>query len=376
MTLEADVQQGWHSAIVEMIDLDLSPITGDAQDVFYFTNQIKPDDTKIQWQGNTYEPIPIIAAGYEKSTTGQIAQPTLMVANVLGTFSQVINPLDDLVGAKVTRRRTLGKYLDGEPEADPLQEFPIDVFFVERKVQETSMLITWQLSSVLDLEGLKLPRRIITQNYCQWKYRSSECSYTGGILYGGDDRHIDTTGLSAPGAAVINSGKLAETRKKQQLDALDVRNAAINTKNQQCETFVLLETRYNSSTDYVGEGVAEWDGVIVTLGEVYRQGIQRSSTNTKYSTTKLYEIQRWGIDPTACSIATAALATANANLVTAENNLTAAQSAYTAAMTALPADDSLRPLDVCGKRLNSCKLRFPYSPLPFGGFPGANTIRR
>jgi lambda family phage minor tail protein L len=32
-----------------------------------------------------------------------------------------------------------------------------------------------------------LPRRIITQNYCQWKYRSSECGYTGGAVAKVDD---------------------------------------------------------------------------------------------------------------------------------------------------------------------------------------------
>ena len=54
MTLEADVQKGWHDAIVELFDLDLEPITGDAQDKFYFTNQLQPDDNKIVWQGRTY----------------------------------------------------------------------------------------------------------------------------------------------------------------------------------------------------------------------------------------------------------------------------------------------------------------------------------
>ena len=128
-----------------------------------------------------------MAAGYEKNTTGQIAQPSLTVANVLGTFTQVISSLDDLVGAKVTRRRTLGKYLDGQPEADSTQEFPLDVFFIERKTAENALTITWQLASVLDLEGLLLPKRIITQNYCQWKYRSSECGYTGGPVAESDD---------------------------------------------------------------------------------------------------------------------------------------------------------------------------------------------
>lgn len=380
MTLEADVQQGWHDAIVEMIDLDLSTITGNAEDIFYFTNQVKPDDTKIQWKGNIYEPLPLVADGYEKSTTGQIAQPTLTVANVLGTFTQIIGELDDLVGGKVTRRRTLGKYLDGEPEADTLQEFPIDVFFIERKTQENAMIISWQLASVLDLEGLKLPRRIITQNYCQWRYRGSECGFTGPILYGSNDREINTAGQSAEAVAVINAGRLAVQREQEEYVALDVRNAAINIKNQQCEAFVLLETRYDDDDNFATADTAFWDGVDVGFSNVYRQGRQvdynRSGEASRSLTTFLYEVQEWGVSATACSIATAELATAEANLTTAINNATAAENAQAVAMAALPANDPLHLFDVCGKRVTSCRLRFPYASLPYGGFPGANTVRQ
>jgi len=63
MTLETDVQKNWHDGIVEMFDLDLSVITNDSNDKFYFTNQLKPDNTKVQWKGNTYDPLPIISAG-------------------------------------------------------------------------------------------------------------------------------------------------------------------------------------------------------------------------------------------------------------------------------------------------------------------------
>jgi lambda family phage minor tail protein L len=199
MTLINDVQKNWHDGIVEMFDLDLSVITGDPNDKFYFTNQIKPDSAKIQWKGNIYEPLPLLSAGYEKTTAGQIPQPSLTVANVLGTFTEVINSLDDLVGGKVTRRRTLGKYLDGEPGADSTQEFPIDIFFIERKTEETALSITWQLSSVLDLEGVLLPRRVITQNFCQWQYRSSECGYTGGAVADASDRPTGNINLDVCG---------------------------------------------------------------------------------------------------------------------------------------------------------------------------------
>jgi len=180
MTLRADAQKNWHDGLVEMFDFDLSSVTGDVNDVFYFTNQLKPDNTKIVWQGRTYDPLPILSTGYEKTTAGQIPQPSLTVANVLGTLTQAVNSYGDMVGAKVTRRRTLGKYLDGEPAADPTQEFPVDVYYIEQKTSENAIAITWTLVSTLDLEGLQLPKRIITQNHCQWRYRSSECGYTGG----------------------------------------------------------------------------------------------------------------------------------------------------------------------------------------------------
>ena len=107
---------------------------------------------------------------------------------------------------------------------------------------------------------------------------------------------------------------------------------------------------------------------MVTLGTVYRQGRQVAGG--------FYEIERWGISAGACSTATAQLATAEANLVTAESNVTTAQAALAAANAALPLGDPLRLLDVCGKRVDSCKLRFSYTSLPFGGFPGANTVRQ
>ena len=234
MTLEADIQQGWHDAIVEMFDIDLSPITNDPADIYYFTNQLKEDSTKVQWKGNIYEPLPILAAGYDRNTNGQVAQPSLTVANVLGTFSQVVKSFDDLVGAKVTRRRTLQKYLDGSPQADTLQEFQIDIFYIERKTQETALSITWQLSSILDLEGVRLPRRVITQNLCLWKYRSSECGYTGAPVFNSRDQTISTDGQSAEAVTVINAWRLREQRKTELRTATEFRNQAAGNKEATC----------------------------------------------------------------------------------------------------------------------------------------------
>ena len=158
MTIQADIGQSWHDAIIELFELDLSGITGTAGDKYYFTANLMPDNSKVQWKGNIYEPLPIEASGFERTTNGQIPQPELTVANVLGTLASVVNSLDDLVGARVTRRRTLLKYLDTGTSPDSTQEFPDDIFYIERKIAESSITITWSLASKIDLEGLQLPK--------------------------------------------------------------------------------------------------------------------------------------------------------------------------------------------------------------------------
>ena len=377
--LETDIQKGWHDAIVEMYDIDLSPITGDAGDVFYFTNQLKEDDTRIQWKGNIYDALPIISAGYELNTTGQIAQPTLTVANIFGTFTEIIDSYDDLVGAKITRRRTFAKYLDGEPLADTLQEFPVDVFYIERKTQETALTITWQLGSVMDLEGLQLPRRVITQNHCLWRYRSSECGYVGAPVFNVNDQLITTTGQSAQAIAVINGYALNEQRYNEKTSASNVRNAALATQSASCALYNLLEARYDSnnrvSVANDNETTALWDGSPVVLGLTYRQGKQRESVVFLFLDATSYEIERWGYNAAGCSAATTALAAADAALATATANYTASTIALTNALAALPANDPLRTMDVCGKRIKSCQSRFPRQSIPFGAFPGANLSR-
>jgi lambda family phage minor tail protein L len=390
MTLEADVQQGWHDAIVEMFDVDLSPITNDPADIYYFTNQLKEDGTKVQWKGNIYEPLPILAAGYDKNTNGQIAQPSLTVANVLGTFTQVVRSFDDLVGGKVTRRRTLQKYLDGSPQADTLQEFPVDIFYIERKTQETALAITWQLTSILDLEGVRLPRRVITQNLCLWKYRSSECGYTGAPVFNSRDEVISTAGQTAQGVTVINAWYLREQRKAELRNATAARNQSAGAKEAACQPFTLLERRYSTFPveNYVlklpaggaNAFIGYFDGAIVPIGQTYRQGRRITSAESTIDVIFaffdiFYEIELWGFDAAACTAATNALTVADANFTTAQNNFNSAEAALSAAIAALPANDPLKFADICGKRVSSCTLRFPEQSLPFGGFPGANLTR-
>ena len=53
------------------------------------------------------------------------------------------------------------------------------------------------MASKIDLEGLQIPRRIVTQNYCVWKYRGTECGYDGPPLANDRDGPLAGDGYAA-----------------------------------------------------------------------------------------------------------------------------------------------------------------------------------
>lgn len=188
MTIYADVQRLEPGAKVDLFELDASAITGSALDVLRFHGYQQVGT--ITWQGKVYSPWPIEATGFALDPQ-QPPMPMLSVGNVDGSITALCLNYQDMVGALLTRHRTLGQYLDGQPGADPTQEFPPDRWFLERKASETKVLVQWELSSALDFSQQQLPARLIVANTCTWLsrggYRGPYCGYTGAPVAKADD---------------------------------------------------------------------------------------------------------------------------------------------------------------------------------------------
>ena len=182
MTISTDIQKLSPSALIELFELDLTTRGGGIFRFHAGTNELSQP---VVWKGQQYTPMPVEVDGFDISGRGQLPRPKLRVANIDGVVSQALLE-DDLAGVKVTRRRTFARYLDavnfpgGNPTADPTAEFPLDIFFIDRKSAETKAVVEFELASSFDVMGVKLPRRQIVQNACAWGYRSPECGYTGG----------------------------------------------------------------------------------------------------------------------------------------------------------------------------------------------------
>lgn len=155
--------------VVHLFDLDLTDLGGS---VSYFTPEIEdPDAPVINWRENEYIPLPISAEGFELSSTGQFPRPKITLANVLGTLKSEMEQYNNLVGATVTRWRTFAKHLDDGADPDPDIYFPPDVYRIDRKANETPIFVEFELASVIDQQGVYLPRRQILRNTCTHIYR-------------------------------------------------------------------------------------------------------------------------------------------------------------------------------------------------------------
>ena len=177
-----EIQNLSPSAIIEMFVLEIGASENEWVYFHAGTNQLSKD---IVWQGQKYMALPIEASGFDISSQGTLPRPKLTIENIQGMFSALIRQYDDLIGARLIRKRTFAKYMDavnfpdGNPTADPNVSFPDDIWYIDKKEQETKYSIQWELASAFDLQGVQLPRRQIIQNYCQWIYRSAECTYDG-----------------------------------------------------------------------------------------------------------------------------------------------------------------------------------------------------
>lgn len=197
---------------------------------------------QIIWQGKRYIPFPIYTEGFEIKARGTLPKPKLTLSNQIQNedydnyFKQVknaIKSLDDIIGVKVTRKRTFLKYLDAinfksnggiindenfTIDPDPFAELPSDIYYIDRKLRENRFILEYELSSILDLENLKLPLRTMYADSCTFEYRGEGCEYsTSSNVYGtrknngapiadGTDSLISTS----LGGAVLSAGSPEE----------------------------------------------------------------------------------------------------------------------------------------------------------------------
>ena len=199
----SDLQKNNPSAIIELFELELdSTLLGSQSTMTYRFHEGSNLDLngKVVWQSNEYLRYPVEASGFAFQK-GQLPRPQITISNALSLISAVmlevnlITAGNDLTGAKVTRIRTLAKFLDVtnfasnglfvqenstdyialedsdlfaqesvSPGTPANNEFPREIYYIDRKVAENRNVVTFELASVSDLAGIRLPKRQCTRD--------------------------------------------------------------------------------------------------------------------------------------------------------------------------------------------------------------------
>jgi len=202
VNIVSDIQSFSPGQYVELWEVDCTDLGGS---IYRFTPNTTVTGTSVYLNGVEYLPLEIEIDGFEVQGTGQLPRPTVRISNINQTFTASIVSLNDMVGAKVTRRKTFSKYLDDGEEANSYAQFSPDVFYIDRKTSHNPLYVEWELISAVELSISRFPRRQVIRDICTHRYREwatisgtfdyskATCPYTGALAYD-ENGEVTTSG--------------------------------------------------------------------------------------------------------------------------------------------------------------------------------------
>lgn len=381
---QADLQGLTGDAIIELMILDLYPIDSSIASnlrYVYFCNWTLADGQPVFYGADQYVPLPFQSSGWQMKGNGVPPNPTITVGNIGLEWTGLINTWEDLVGAKLTRRRVLARYLSNTAGAARTDHWPDEVWFIQQKESENKLAVSFRLSTAFDLDGIQLPRRRTLRYTCMWEYRGPECGYAGPPVADINDNPFTTSGKTTTAwlnyESALAAYRTAYTNLTSSAANLRAKRNTLYAEQATTDTLIdttLVDSTTSTRTAFVQNSTGEWIGTY--QGDpIYRSttepvtGRYRRGTTTDGTT---YSVRRYGTNSSAITAATTAVNTAQTSYNSTKATYDTAKANFDAAEAALlAADPTGVAVDVCGKRLQSCRLRFgSTATLPFGGFPG------
>lgn len=343
-----------------------SAYTTNGKTILRFHNNIKLFRSSIFFNSQEYFAAPIEITGYEISAKGSPPRPKMSISidpeglpqelkDRIIFIKTAIRDLDDLVGSKVTRKRTFTKYIDNSNfydangnlltnivnppkgfDPDPNAQFPPDVYFVDRKSAETVNVMELELASPFDTQDLKLPARVVNAFNCPWTYRGEGCCYEWNQQKNSAD------------SVYGKSNDSTHTHENSSLDCKTTPNPIPNGN----------EPNPNGAAPAVATHNNELISSIIGQSPLFNSehGQDEWSSNTTYAKGQTIRVKIKGVNYYFVS----------KGAVNGVDNKGFA-----------PPNDTYWIADQCSKTIDGCRLRWKNNPelgtisgpLPFGGFP-------
>jgi phage-related protein len=150
-----------------LLDIDVvNPNTGTVVETLYLVRNTE----QVTFNAHTYTPMSFDIEMREEA--GQSHSIRLTVKDYTRTIQQRMQDYQGGVGFNVTVTAVNAAALDKPPE--------IQEFFEVVAAESGNYTCTFSLGAENVLTKA-FPRRRQTRDYCQWRYKSEECGYTGGL---------------------------------------------------------------------------------------------------------------------------------------------------------------------------------------------------
>lgn len=128
-------------------------------------------DTDITFDGVTYSKFPITHENIKENTRGEVDKIRVIVGNVSRLIQAYLEDYD-FTGKQIKIKTVWANQL-GDTDAYIEEIYYIDSYTADQKN------VSFLLSSKFDITDLELPARKFSRNYCQWKFKSDQCGYSG-----------------------------------------------------------------------------------------------------------------------------------------------------------------------------------------------------
>lgn len=289
----------------------------DQNSVLALTPTIRNLSNRIIWQGQQFISFPMETSGFEVKGDNSLPRPRIKVANIDYSISKYLKVHNNLIGAKVVRKRTFARFLDdinfpgGEnpyfqvgtssSDASSTSHLPDQTYYINRRITETKDLVELELSTVFELDNTFLPNRNVYAKYCTWVYRGCGCLYQGVPVKTANDEDFEDS-----------AGNRVEIEENE------------------------FRGRWKSGNTY-----SKKDFVYV---EVTNHDISNDDSESSINNASIKPLRTF-------YVCVASSASGNEDFP--------------------PISDKWQR-DECSKKISACKLRFGKNGLRFGGFPGTH----
>jgi lambda family phage minor tail protein L len=373
--ITTEIQKLEPSAVVELFEMDATDFGGDLLRFHAGTNGLSAN---VVWQGNTYTAYPIKATGFDFTGNGQLPRPKLTVSNTTGAITLLVLTYDDLLGAKITRKRTMVKYLDQNNFPD-LYSYKFDSGTEgwaagNATLTQSGGVLTWTPTAT----NATLSKTFITAE----RYQGNSARWVTARI-----RRISGTGVWEGNCYYSTPSNTVSSSFRKTINApTDL--AQWNTVTWDMSALTVGGNDYIASEirsirlDIVSDATSAWE-----ISDIKITGTNPDADDTAEFPDDVFFIDRKATETRdmvefelAASFDVAGVLLPHRQII--QNvcvwRYKGTECGYAGTNYFNANDESVGSsgLDVCGKRLTSCKLRFGQNePLPFGSFPSAGLVR-